>query len=159
MLGAGNHKVGTSLLPHLGRQITSHSGISSAEYIVLVAVSGLTVPNVNLNRLARGLGWEISRMSHQVNRIVVYFVPTLTASAHQSWNVHLCTHRRFIYSISHWKEVTRICFQSSPHWSDFWGYLNCCPIFSIRGLKDFTWFGLYACSFWSGLVRRNQAFN
>ena len=63
------HKIGTSLLPHLGRQITNHSGISGAEYVVLVALSELTVPNVNLNRLANGLGWEISRMSHQVSRM------------------------------------------------------------------------------------------
>ena len=63
------HKIGTSLLPHLGRQITNHSGISGAEYVVLVALSELTVPSVNLNRLATGLGWEISRMSHQVSRM------------------------------------------------------------------------------------------
>ena len=63
------HKIGTSLLPHLGRQITSHSGISEAEYVVLVALSELLVPSVNLNRLASGLGWEISRMSHQITRM------------------------------------------------------------------------------------------
>ena len=63
------HKIGTSLLPHLGRQITNHSGISGAEYVVLVALSELLVPSVNLNRLATGLGWEISRMSHQVSRM------------------------------------------------------------------------------------------
>jgi len=63
------HKIGTSLLPHLGRQITIHSGISGTEYVVLVALSELTVPSVNLNRLAQGLGWEISRMSHQISRM------------------------------------------------------------------------------------------
>ncbi|CAB4682942.1 unannotated protein [freshwater metagenome] len=63
------HKIGTSLLPHLGRQITNHSGISGAEYVVLVALSELPAPSVNLNRLATGLGWEISRMSHQVSRM------------------------------------------------------------------------------------------
>ena len=63
------HKIGTSLLPHLGRQITSHSGLSGTEYVVLVALSELTVPSVNLNRLAQGLGWEISRMSHQISRM------------------------------------------------------------------------------------------
>ena len=63
------HKIGTSLLPHLGRQITNHSGISGTEYVVLVALSELTAPNVNLNRLAQGLGWEISRMSHQISRM------------------------------------------------------------------------------------------
>lgn len=63
------HKIGTSLLPHLGRQITNHSGISGAEYVVLVALSESTFPHMNLNRLARVLGWEISRMSHQVSRM------------------------------------------------------------------------------------------
>ena len=63
------HKIGTSLLPHLGRQITNHSGISGAEYVVLVALSELPAPSVNLNRLATGLGWELSRMSHQVSRM------------------------------------------------------------------------------------------
>jgi DNA-binding MarR family transcriptional regulator len=63
------HKIGTSLLPHLGRQITNHSGITGAEYVVLVALSELTTPSVSLNRLAQGLGWEISRMSHQVSRM------------------------------------------------------------------------------------------
>jgi len=63
------HKIGTSLLPHLGRQVTNHSGISGAEYVVLVALSELSAPSVNLNRLATGLGWEISRMSHQVSRM------------------------------------------------------------------------------------------
>ncbi len=63
------HKIGTSLLPHLGRQISSHSGISEAEYVVLVALSELLVPSVNLIRLASGLGWEISRMSHQITRM------------------------------------------------------------------------------------------
>ena len=63
------HKIGTSLLPHLGRQVSNHSGISGAEYVVLVALSELPVPSVNLNRLATGLGWEISRMSHQVSRM------------------------------------------------------------------------------------------
>ena len=63
------HKIGTSLIPHLGRQVTNHSGISGAEYVVLVALSELPEPSVNLNRLATGLGWEISRMSHQVSRM------------------------------------------------------------------------------------------
>lgn len=63
------HKIGTSLLPHLGRQITNHSGISGAEYVVLVALSESTFPHMNLNRLARVLGWEISRMSHQISRM------------------------------------------------------------------------------------------
>lgn len=63
------HKIGTSLLPHLGRQITNHSGISGAEYVVLVALSESAAQNMNLNQLAQTLGWEISRMSHQISRM------------------------------------------------------------------------------------------
>ena len=63
------HKIGTSLLPHLGRQITNHSGISGAEYVVLVALSELPAASINLNRLATSLGWEIRRLSHQISRM------------------------------------------------------------------------------------------
>ena len=63
------HKIGTRLPPHLGRQITNHSGITSSEYVVLMALSELPKASVNLNRLAIGLGWETSRMSHQITRM------------------------------------------------------------------------------------------
>ena len=63
------HKIGTSLLPHLSRQITQHSGITAAEYVVLVSLSELPVSEISLNRLAINLGWEISRMSHQISRM------------------------------------------------------------------------------------------
>ncbi len=63
------HKIGSRLLPHLGRQVTAHSGITGAEYVVLTALSELPADSVNLNRLALGLGWEISRMSHQITRM------------------------------------------------------------------------------------------
>ena len=63
------HKIGSRLLPHLGRQVTAHSGITGAEYVVLTALSELPTDSVNLNRLALGLGWETSRMSHQITRM------------------------------------------------------------------------------------------
>ena len=65
------HKIGKSLLPHLARQVANHSGISGAEYVVILALSELKDPSVNLNRLANGLGWEISRMSHQISRMEI----------------------------------------------------------------------------------------
>ena len=34
-----------------------------------MALSELPAPSINLNRLATGLGWEISRMSHQISRM------------------------------------------------------------------------------------------
>ena len=78
------HKIGTSLLPHLGRQITNHSGISGAEYVVLLSLYELTEPKVNLNRLAQSLGWEISRMSHQVTRMEDAGLVKKTKNLHDS---------------------------------------------------------------------------
>ncbi len=63
------HRISSRLLPHLGRQVTAHSGISSAEYVVLVALYEAPFPSINVNKLAVSLGWEISRMSHQISRM------------------------------------------------------------------------------------------
>jgi DNA-binding MarR family transcriptional regulator len=63
------HKIGQQLLPHLGRQITAHSGLTAAEYVVLLAIYESETQSMNVNALASQLGWEISRMSHQVTRM------------------------------------------------------------------------------------------
>jgi DNA-binding MarR family transcriptional regulator len=63
------HAINQRLLPHLGTQITQHSGLTGPEYIVLVSLSELKQPSIALNRLATALGWEISRMSHQITRM------------------------------------------------------------------------------------------
>lgn len=63
------HKIGTTLLPHLGRQITNHSGITSAEYVVLLTLFELQVSSTSLGHLSAELGWEISRLSHQIKRM------------------------------------------------------------------------------------------
>ena len=78
------HKIGTSLLPHLSRQITNHSGITGAEYVVLLSLYESTAPKVNLNTLAQSLGWEISRLSHQVSRMEVADVLRKTKSVEDS---------------------------------------------------------------------------
>ena len=78
------HKIGTSLLPHLSRQITNHSGITGAEYVVLLSLYESTAPKVNLNTLAQSLGWEISRLSHQVSRMEVSGVLRKTKSVEDS---------------------------------------------------------------------------
>ena len=90
------HKIGTSLLPHLSRQITNHSGISSAEYVVLVSLSELQTDSVSLNRLAIGLGWEISRMSHQISRMEASGLVTKSRSAEdsRSFNVSITARGR-----------------------------------------------------------------
>ena len=63
------HKIGQQLLPHLSRQIMNHSGLSAAEYVVLLAIYESEEVALNVNALATQLGWEISRMSHQVTRM------------------------------------------------------------------------------------------
>lgn len=90
------HKIGTNLLPHLSRQITNHSGISSAEYVVLVSLSELQTDSVSLNRLAIGLGWEISRMSHQISRMEASGLVNKSRSAEdsRSFNVSITARGR-----------------------------------------------------------------
>ena len=78
------HKIGTSLLPHLSRQITNHSGITGAEYVVLLSLYESAKPKVNLNKLSQSLGWEISRMSHQVSRMEIAGVLRKTKSLEDS---------------------------------------------------------------------------
>jgi len=90
------HKIGTSLLPHLSRQITNHSGITGAEYVVLVSLSELPAESVSLNRLAVGLGWEISRMSHQISRMEASGLVKKSRSADdsRSFNVSITSRGR-----------------------------------------------------------------
>ena len=47
----------------------NHSGLSAAEYVVLLAIYESEEVALNVNALATQLGWEISRMSHQVTRM------------------------------------------------------------------------------------------
>jgi len=63
------HKIGQQLIPHLGRQIMNHSGLSAPEYVVLLVIYESDKAALNVNTLATQLGWEISRMSHQVTRM------------------------------------------------------------------------------------------
>jgi len=63
------HRIGSSLLPYLGRQVTCQSGLSESEYIVLLALSEMQAPTITLNGLANQLGWEISRISHLLSRM------------------------------------------------------------------------------------------
>lgn len=63
------HKIAARMLPHLGRQLATHSGISGPEFLVLVALSETGPSSLNINQLATSLGWEISRMSHQITRM------------------------------------------------------------------------------------------
>ena len=62
------HLIRTRLLGHLVRRLYKHSGLTEAEYIILVVLYESKEP-VRAKDLSEVLGWEISRLSHQITRM------------------------------------------------------------------------------------------
>lgn len=58
------------LTAQLARQLTADSGISYQDYLVLVALTDRPDGRIRVLELARDLGWEKSRLSHHVARMV-----------------------------------------------------------------------------------------
>jgi DNA-binding MarR family transcriptional regulator len=54
----------------LARQLTAESGLSYPDYLVLVALTDRDDGRMRLYELAGVLGWEKSRLSHHVTRMV-----------------------------------------------------------------------------------------
>ncbi|MCU1679421.1 MAG: hypothetical protein JWQ81_160 [Amycolatopsis sp.] len=57
------------LLSALEHQIVRESGLSGAEYAVLVPLSEVADGVVRARELGTGLGWDRSRLAHQVRRM------------------------------------------------------------------------------------------
>ncbi|GAB2641157.1 MarR family transcriptional regulator [Prescottella soli] len=57
------------LSAHLARQLTREYGLTEADYTVLVAVSEAPERRIRSRDLGRALGWERSRLSHQIARM------------------------------------------------------------------------------------------
>jgi DNA-binding MarR family transcriptional regulator len=53
----------------INRQLQADSGLSQADYDVLVALSGLRDRGMRVSDLAAQIGWERSRLSHQLRRM------------------------------------------------------------------------------------------
>jgi DNA-binding MarR family transcriptional regulator len=53
----------------MNRQLQADSGLSLAEYDVLVALSGVRDQRMRVSDLAAQIGWERSRLSHQLRRM------------------------------------------------------------------------------------------
>lgn len=53
----------------INRQLQADSGLSLADYDVLVALSGLRDHGMRVSDLAAQIGWERSRLSHQLRRM------------------------------------------------------------------------------------------
>jgi DNA-binding MarR family transcriptional regulator len=65
----GFHRMRTELSAHLARQIAQDSGLTEADYAVLVAVSEAPGRRIRSRDLGLALGWERSRLSHQIARM------------------------------------------------------------------------------------------
>jgi DNA-binding MarR family transcriptional regulator len=65
----GFHALRTQLLGRLNRSLLEESGLSGADFEVLVAVSEAPGKRLRAVELGRALGWEKSRLSHQVTRM------------------------------------------------------------------------------------------
>lgn len=57
------------LTSHLARQLERESGLTEAEYAVLVVVSEAAGRRIRARELCQALGWERSRLSHQIARM------------------------------------------------------------------------------------------
>ncbi|HKC27152.1 MAG TPA: MarR family transcriptional regulator [Jatrophihabitans sp.] len=59
----------TKLSARLNREMQDDSGISAADFAVLVPLSEHSDARMRVLELARALGWEKSRLSHQLTRM------------------------------------------------------------------------------------------
>ena len=63
------HAMRIQLLGHLARRLAAQSGLSEAEYEVLVTVSEAPDHQMRSRDLGRALQWQRSRLSHQLDRM------------------------------------------------------------------------------------------
>lgn len=65
----GFHSVRTDLPAHLARELARDSGLTEADYAVLVVVSEAPERRIRSRDLGRALRWDRSRLSHQIARM------------------------------------------------------------------------------------------
>lgn len=58
------------LSKHLAADLQAHSGLSGADFQILVALTDVTEGRVRFQDLAEAIDWERSRLSHQVARMI-----------------------------------------------------------------------------------------
>jgi DNA-binding MarR family transcriptional regulator len=63
------HAMRIQLLGHLARRLAAQSGLSEAEYEVLVTLSEAPGHQMRSRDLGRALQWQRSRLSHQLDRM------------------------------------------------------------------------------------------
>lgn len=65
----GFHRLRAELVAHLARELARDSGLTEADYAVLVEVSEAPGRRMRSRDLARALRWDRSRISHQLGRM------------------------------------------------------------------------------------------
>ncbi|MDQ1042606.1 MarR family winged helix-turn-helix transcriptional regulator [Streptomyces sp. V4I2] len=55
--------------PHQGREVQAESGLSTADYGILVHLAEVPEGRLRVLELAKAVEWETSRMSHHINRM------------------------------------------------------------------------------------------
>lgn len=63
------HLFRTKLLKHLTSKLNEHSGLTEAEYIILITLFESKDSVLQAKELSISIGWEISRLSHQITRM------------------------------------------------------------------------------------------
>ena len=65
----GFQRMRTGLTAHLARELARATGLTEADYAVLVTVSEAPGHRIRSRDLGQALGWDRSRMSHQITRM------------------------------------------------------------------------------------------
>ncbi len=63
------HKLRTQLLPYMSKKIYKNTGLSPAEYVLLVALLESPTGALHSSEISDELDWEKSRISHQAKRM------------------------------------------------------------------------------------------
>jgi len=63
------HKLRSQLIPHMTKKIYKNTGLSPAEYVLLVALLESPTGALHSSEISDVLDWEKSRISHQAKRM------------------------------------------------------------------------------------------
>lgn len=63
------HKIRSQLLPHMAKKIYRNTGLSPAEYFLMVTLLESHNGSLHSSEVAEQLDWEKSRISHQAQRM------------------------------------------------------------------------------------------
>ena len=63
------HDIRITLLPPLIKHMQDVCGVSEAEYQILIGINSAPNKKTTPSQLAKAIGWDIARVSHQVSRM------------------------------------------------------------------------------------------